>query len=380
MRGGRLVAFLDATSVVDSRGQNPMMGQMPGGGSSLDKLLKAWGVQFDSSKVVADLNYKMRLRGRNGQPTDAPAFLDVVEDGINKNDVATSELGDVWLPFCGAFTGTPVDGLKQTILLKSTKDSQLVEGMMAAMSEEGVIKDFKPSGTEYALAIRLAGKFKSAFPDGKPKDKPEENKDAAKPEDKPASSSLKETKGDNVVVLFGDSDMLYDQFALRQEAGPMGLTFVRPANNNLDLAQNIIEQMTGDSNLIDLRSRATLNRPFTRINEMQAKAQEMYQSKIKELQDSLQETRQKLSELEQKRGQGSQRFIISPEEQAAIDNFRKKEAETNKKLKEEQKQLAHEIVALENTLKWVNILGTPAVVAVSGICIAAFKRKRTSAK
>ena len=44
MRGGKLIAFLDASSLVDSRSQNPMMGQMPGGGSSLDKLLKAWGI------------------------------------------------------------------------------------------------------------------------------------------------------------------------------------------------------------------------------------------------------------------------------------------------------------------------------------------------
>ena len=37
---------------------------MGGGGSSLDKLLKAWGIQFDTGKVVADMKYKMQLRGR----------------------------------------------------------------------------------------------------------------------------------------------------------------------------------------------------------------------------------------------------------------------------------------------------------------------------
>ena len=52
-----------------------MMASMGGGGSSLDKLLKAWGLQFDTSKVVADLNFKMQLRGRDGQPQDAPAWL-----------------------------------------------------------------------------------------------------------------------------------------------------------------------------------------------------------------------------------------------------------------------------------------------------------------
>src|SRR5581483_2419019 len=126
MRGGKLIAFLDATSIVDSRNENPMMGQMPGAGSTLDKLLKAWGIQFENTKVAADLNYKMRLMGRNNQPTDAPAFLSISGDGINKDDIATSEIKDVWIPFGGVFTGTPVSGLKETVLLKTTKDSQLV--------------------------------------------------------------------------------------------------------------------------------------------------------------------------------------------------------------------------------------------------------------
>ena len=75
LRGGRLVAFLDAQSVLASHQQNPMSGQMGGTSASLDKLLPAWGLQFDASKVVADLNFKMELGGQNGQPTEAPAFL-----------------------------------------------------------------------------------------------------------------------------------------------------------------------------------------------------------------------------------------------------------------------------------------------------------------
>ncbi len=48
MRGGKLMAFLDAQCLADNRQQNQMMANMGGGGSSLDKLLKAWGIQFDT--------------------------------------------------------------------------------------------------------------------------------------------------------------------------------------------------------------------------------------------------------------------------------------------------------------------------------------------
>jgi ABC-type uncharacterized transport system involved in gliding motility auxiliary subunit len=380
MRGGKLLAFLDATSLVDSRNEQQLGGmQMPGGGSTLDKLLKAWGLTFENTKVAADLNYKMRLMGRNNQPQDAPAFLSVTGDGINKDDIATSEIKDVWMPFSGVFTGTPVAGLKETVLLKTTKDSQLVDGMSASFGGDNVMNDFKPSGTEYALAVRLTGKFKSAFPDGKPKDEKKDDKDK-KPADEPKSGdSLKETKSDNTVVLFGDADMLYDQFAIRKQ-NFLGMVMQEPMNGNLSLAQNLVEQLGGDSNLISVRSRAAVSHPFTRIQQMEAKANEAYQSKIKEFEDSKRETQEKINQLQSAKDPNQQRFVLSPDQQKELENLRRKAAETNMKLKEEKKSLAKEKESLQNTLKWTNILGVPAVVAITGLCLAGYKRKRTSAQ
>jgi len=48
-----------------------------------------------------------------------------------------------------------------------------------------------------------------------------------------------------------------------------------------------------------------------------------------------------LNEL-QRAKQGNQRFILSPEQEAEIEKFRHKEAEANRQLKEERKQLRHE--------------------------------------
>jgi len=379
MRGGKLVGFLDSASVVDRRNDNSMLGQMPGGGSSLDKLVTAWGLKFDTSKVAADLNYKMPLMGRNGQPSDEPAFLSVSEAGINKDDIATSQIGDVWLPLSGVFTGTPVAGLKETVLLKTTKDSELVDSMMAGLGGQNIINDFKPSGTEYALAVRLTGKFKTAFPDGKPKDAKAEAKpaDAKVPDNAPPG--LKECKADNSVVLFGDADFIYDQFAIEKQ-NAFGMTLVRQLNGNLNLAQNVIEQMAGDNDLIGLRSRAVQTHPLTRIREMEAKADEAFQSKIKEFEDSKRETQEKISELQRNKDQGQQRFILSPEQQSELDKLQQKAAEINKQLKQEKKELAREKDSLQNWLKWSNILVMPGLVTISGIGLAIIKRKRTSAK
>src|SRR5262249_10921563 len=84
MRGGKLLAFLDPLPMVDTKEQNQMLGNIPNSGSSLDKLLKAWGLSFETSKVVADMKFKMQVGGRNNQPQEAPAILSVTPEGINK--------------------------------------------------------------------------------------------------------------------------------------------------------------------------------------------------------------------------------------------------------------------------------------------------------
>jgi len=380
MRGGKVVAFLDAQCLADNRQQqNPMMANMGGGGSSLDKLLKAWGIQFDTSKVVADMRFKMQLRGRNGGPQEAPAWLALTADGLNKEDVATSQLDNIWLPLCGAFTGTPTTGLKETVLLQSSKDAQLVDAMLANLASDNIMKEFKSADVNYKLAIRLSGKFKTAFPDGEPQEKKDEAADGDKKDEKKAGESLKETKSDNAVVLFGDADLLYDPFTMRRIDSPFG-ALQMAMNANLNLAQNIVEQMTGDSNLIAVRSRATLSRPFTRIKEMEAVANEKFQSEIKRLEDSAADAQRKINELQAQKKDKDQRFILSPEQRTELEKLRKEEADTRKRLKQVQKDLRKEVVSLQTRVKWINILAVPLAVAATGIVIAVVKRRKTSAK
>lgn len=372
LRGGKLIAFLDPLSATASRQQNPELGGPAGASSSLDKLLKAWGLQFDTGKVVADLNFKMQLRGQNGQPTQAPAWLALTPEGINRDDIVTSQIDNLWLPMSGAFTGTPVAGLKETVLLNSTKDSELVEGFLAGMGGDAILNNFKASGVNYKLAVRLSGKFKTAFPDGRPE---------AGNTNRPAQTDepLKESKADNSVVLVGDADMLADDFSLRKLQSPFG-TLVSQMNANLNFVQNLVEQMAGDSSLIGVRSRASLSRPFTLVKKMEAEAQSRGQAKIQELQQSLNDTQQRLSALQLQRKDKDQRFILSPEQQAEVENFRKKQAEVSKELKQAQKDLRKEVVSLETRLEWLNILTMPFAVTAAGVSIALIKRKKTSAK
>ena len=380
LRGGKLVAFLDPLSLVDSRSaaSNPMQRNM-GSGATMDKLLKAWGIEMDKGKVVADLNYAARIN-RSGKPEVAPAVLSLTQEAVDTNDVVTSQIDNLVMPFPGGFTGTPVDGLKRTVLIQTTKSGQLVDKMMAEFSGEQLSKEFSATGREYALALRLTGKFKTAFPEGQPKDAPDARDGADKKQAAPEVSqpSLKESRSEGAVVLVADADMLYDQFCV-QVQNFFGQKVVNPINANLNFMQNVVDQMGGDQNLIGVRSRASMSRPFTVVKRMQTEADEKYRATIKDLEKNLADTQQKLNEMQTKK-EGGQRFILSPEQQNAIQQFRQDEAKVKKELKNVRKSLRRDIESLETHLEWINIAGMPFLVTMSGIVLAMIKRKKTAAK
>jgi len=372
LRGGKLIAFLDPMAALDPQTASAGFGSPPSK-SGLDRLLKAWGVTFEDSKVLADLDFVARTdQGR------APAVLALNEKAVNKDDIATADAGNLFVVFGGVFGGTPAQGLKETVLLHSSKDSELVDPMMARMSGEEIAKSFKPSGIEYPLAIRLSGKFKTAFPAGKPKP-PEAEPNEKKEDASPPETMLKESKQETTVVLVGDSDMIQDRVAVRQVGNPFGQRLFMPANGNLAFAENLIDQLTGDSNLIAVRSRASRERPFTVVKKMQADAEASYRSKIKELEEGLADAQRKIGQLQSGKQEG-QRFILSPQQQEELANFRKKEAEAKTQLKEVRKKLRADIDSLENRIKWLDIAGMPALVALTGLAFAIVKRRRSAAR
>jgi ABC-type uncharacterized transport system involved in gliding motility auxiliary subunit len=374
LRGGKMIALLDPHAYYDQK--HDQMAQVLGessGQSSLDKLLKAWGLEMDMNKVVADLTFE--YKNQNGV---MPTVLVVNRTGISEDDVVTSEIDNLVFLFAGAFTGKVADGLKETVLVKSTPNSELVDTMTASLSGENIVKDFKPSNVDYALAVRLTGKFKTAFPDGKPKPAKEDKEESkSEPADQP---QLKESTGNGAVILIADSDFLNDAASV-QIQDVLGYRIARPMNGNLNLVQNCVEQLAGDSDLISLRSRASLNRPFTRLREMEARAGHEFEDKVKELEAKQTEMQRKINELQARKGQDvKQRLILSPEQQKELENYQAADKETRKDLKEVRKKLRKETDSLEFWTKVVNIGAMPALVAATGVVLAVVKRKRTAAK
>jgi len=377
LRGGQLVAFLDPMCVMDSQSA-PMMGmQPPPSVSTFSKLLPAWGLNFNTSEIVVDMqNVGNTRRGR------APGILALGPDSIDPDSVVTCDVDSLFMALAGTFQGDPAEGLQRTSLVFSSKQSALFDPGFTQTSPEAVEREFKPTGVDYPIAIKLEGKFKTAFPAGKPKAVPEgqpEMPDAATSPDPRAPPGLKESKEPGVVYLVGDVDMLFDPLAVAELPTPFGQPVMVPANSNLNFAQSMAEQLSGGSDLASVRSRASRDRPFTVVKRMQAEAESKFRDKISELERGLQEAQGRLAQLEMNKEAGQQ-FILTPEQQTEIKSFRKKEAETKKELKEVRKTLRREVEALEQRVKWTNILAMPLLVAAAGCLIAVYRHRRQRAR
>lgn len=382
--GGKLVAFLDPMSYIENAQQqsNPMMGPRPGEPSDLAPLLEAWGVEFNSGQILADLQYELEFQDRNGQFQRDPFMLNVDKDAFNTDDPTTSKLDTGFFGYPGAFTGTPVEGLEKTVLVQSSIDSSLVDSMKARMSIPQVVKGFDSSGVRHALSIRLTGTFPTAFPDGGPaadeqNDDAEDNgEEAGEDEAEAATAAL--TSGDSAVVLVADSDLLHDAFCVRR-INMLGQTLLEPTSDNVAFVHNLVEHLTGDLNLLSVRSLGIKSRPFTKIQDIRAKAEKQYQEQITKLEDELSKINTELRELQRSK-RPDQRFVLSPEQEAKLLEAQRKKSETAQQLKEVRKEFRKEIDALQGWLKFGNIAAVPAVVALVGISIAFIKRRRMASK
>jgi ABC-type uncharacterized transport system involved in gliding motility auxiliary subunit len=373
LRGGKLIAFVDPYAYFDQQPdmQNPFGGSQAGQ-STFFNLFKAWGVDVNMNKVIADLTF-----ASGAGPRLLPTLLSLNTEALNQDDVVMSQVGTLLIPFGGAFTGKPAEGLTQTVLAHTSKNSMPVDLIIATLSGEPSTRGFEPSGEEQPLAIRLTGKFKTAFPLGKPEPMlPRGEKPKVDPAKKP-EPHLTESAAENSIILVADVDMLTDNAAVEVQ-DVFGQRLVIPRNGNLAFAQGLVEQFAGDSALMTLRSRAAFSRPLTVIRQLEAEAQQSYLGKIKELEDNLNQTQERLQELQ--RGRSGAGNILTAEQQAEIENFRKTAAQARKDLKEVRKNLRVETDRLEMVTKVINIGLIPLLVMLTGLLLALAKRRKATGR
>jgi ABC-type uncharacterized transport system involved in gliding motility auxiliary subunit len=376
LKGGSIIAFVDPLSVVDST---------PGGvnASSLDPLLKAWGIRMDNTKAVIDFNLTTSLRNRQNQVERNPAWLSIPQASMNSENIITSQLESILYPVAGALAKTEDNPHEVETLIESSQNSALMNTSEIRFGGvEGLRRNFAPTPESYILALKIRGSFKTAFPEGPPKEKenapspgdPAASKSGPADAQNPTIAALKEAQAPATVIVVSDGDHLFDGYYVNKQ-NFLGFNIAQIFNDNLNFLLNSSEMLAGSQALIDIRSRGKFERPFTRVQALEQKAQSRWLAREQELVKKVEETNRKLQELEQQKDP-SQKFIVSAEQQAQIDSFQAEKRRINKELKLVRRNLRADIEGLGRWVKFANIFLMPLVVCLAGLAFAFYRRKK----
>ena len=349
MRGGKLLAFMDplAEQETPQQGANPMMPQAPAERSSdLNKLTEAWGVTLANGKIVGDSQTALQVGGAGGSPVRHLGILGLEPDNFDADDVTMNALESINVATSGYFDVDVPEGLSAVSLVASSEFSMPLDSFQFQFLRDpaDLQKGFKPTGERYAMAVRLAGPAKSAFPDGVGSSEVE---------------LIKETDFINV-ILFADTDILSDRLWVRVQ-NFFGQRIASPWANNGDLVTNAVDNLFGSTDLISIRSRGRFSRPFDLVQDLRREAEAQYLDKANELQSQLADTEQKLSELQQRREETNQ-LGISPEQQQELERFEAEKLKIRKALRDVRHQLDQDIESLGATLKFLNIALIPLLL------------------
>ncbi|MEQ1868168.1 MAG: ABC transporter, partial [Micropepsaceae bacterium] len=153
------------------------------------------------------------------------------------------------------------------------------------------------------------------------------------------------------------------------------------ADNHI-LVLNSIENLTGSSDLISLRSRGTSNRPFTVVNNIRRRAEQQFLREEQALQQKLAATQTRLAELEGRRtaaakpGATKPSELLTPEQETEIEKFRAELADTRSALRSVQHKLRRDIDRLGTWLAAINTLLVPLMLAGSVLLLAFLRRRK----
>ena len=425
--GGNVVAFVDPMSLLAqamSSQQNPMTGQ-PGNmintSSDLANLFKAWGINYKKDMVLADMNYRGQLQGRM-----VPTALQLPAKAINQESRFTTGLQSFTLMNAGSFGIDKKEGLDATTLVSSSEASEMIDTAAAEKLRREPMTNFTASGKKQVVGVHIKGKFKSAFPNGRPnapgvsKETGGAEQDATKPaatattppvsvttapvsapapaaaapapaaaapapaapaaapktEEKKDDSLKESIDSERNVIVFSDADMLYDAFCLRQ--GDLGVGLVTNGGN-LPMLLNTVEVLAGGGDLIQVRNRKSPIRPFSKLKEMREEVEEKYRPKLVSLEAERQKLAEQLSkarpQLDLKKGA----LIIDQGTMNNIKEMEKNSLKIEREVRDIRKEVNKEVEFQKTLLKSLNVFGVPLLVGVVGLILAMRRRALTAA-
>lgn len=381
LRGGRAVVALDPFSVVDQ--PNPAMAQYGmdhQAASAMPDLLRAWGLTmpentFAGDRVLAGIG----APSPNQRPEKILPYMKLTADRncFNKEIPMSADLGEVTFWFPGVLNKTtetenlPAD-IQYTPLMLTTPQgnawtvSSPYELRVPDYAE--ILRRFRDGTSPQVLAYRVTGSFHTAFPDGPPKsEQSEDSENNETPKEEKHAEHLAVARQPAAVVVVADVDFLSDVLAYQQTI--FGLAVV---GSNSAFVLNALEELSGSTDLISLRSRGNYKRPFTRVDQIEKAAEEKtsaeesrIMAEIKGFQSQLNE---KLSSLENKEQELINKTILNEKKEIEV-----KLHEAEMRLRDVKMKKVADKEALKNRLRNFCTLPGPLFVLLIAVGLGLYR-------
>jgi gliding motility-associatede transport system auxiliary component len=390
LNGGKAIVFVDPDSEIAAAipGHNdPTAASVPS--SDLEKLFKAWGLTMLPGVVAGDRRDARRVavpvEGREPQAMDYVGWLQLPAANLNRDDPITADLTQITMATAGILE--PENGATTHFepLIQTSTDSEKipVDQVKGLPDVAALLAHFRPEQRQLVLAAHITGDAKTAFPDGKPAPpspahgSPPATETAPETPETPAAAPLTQSVKPINVVVVADTDMLDDRF-WAQTGNFYGRRVVEPVANNADFLANAVEVLAGGEDLIGLRSRGSVARPFVVVRDIQREADDRYAAEQRSLEDKLKQTQAKLHSLTSGEG-GSNPAALSADQTKEIDQFRAEMLDTRRQLRGVQAALRRNIEQLKVILEFFDIALVPIIVVVAAIVLAALRARRRRA-
>ena len=370
LKGGKALVFVDPYSEIQASRPSMPNTPPPPTASDLEPLFKAWGFRLVPGIVAGDRHAARRVAvpvpGRAPQTLDYVAWLTLQSANLSHDDPITADLSQIAMASSGILQ--PIEGATtnfEPLIQTSDEAEQIpVEKVKGLPDVAGLLAHFRPEGRRFVLAAHVTGKAATAFPDGAP-------------EGAPPGEPLKESSQPINVVVAADTDMLDARF-WAETRDFFGRQVVVPVANNGDFVANAVEVLAGGQDLVDLRSRGTVARPFAVVERIQRSANDRYAEEQRTLEEKVKQAQAKLQSLTS--GDAANNPAAQSAEQAKeIDKFRADLLQTRQQLRAVQAALRRDIEHLKVMLEFFNIALVPIIVIVVAIVIVALRPRRRRA-
>jgi ABC-type uncharacterized transport system involved in gliding motility auxiliary subunit len=354
LSGHRALIFLDPLSELAQQA-----GPQAVFSSDMKPLLRSWGVDYPANMVLLDRASAQQVAASSDprEPSIAyPVWLHLTTQAFDPRDPVTASLQTLNMASTGEIA--PMRGATTVFrtLIASSDQSNMMERnqLMALRDPSHLIDRVRPTGVRYALAARITGPAKSAFPK--------------------APGAVQQ--GNVQLLIVADSDVWDDRFWVHV-SNQLGRTVAEPFADNGALILNAVENLTGSDDLISLRTRGSSDRPFTVVQALRQSAEVKYRETEDRLQTNLTRAQAALEQLQ--RGAGTKAITVSQKQKDEMEQLRSNMADTRSQLRDVQRNLRAEVDALGARLAFFNIFGVPILVAGFALVLGLIRRKRRSA-